>query len=86
MPEIWVGTRERAKTIWNVYVALELLQIGDEENRSLFARAIKVLLSPANDPTGCGRDFRALYEEDRAQAHEIARAAVEYLESQSSEA
>ena len=83
MPEIWVGTRERAETIWNVYVVLELLQIGDAENRSLFTRALKLLLSPANDPTSCGRAFRGLYEEDRAKAHEIAREAVAHLGDQS---
>lgn len=78
--ELW---RERAQKIWNVYSTLELLRGGDVERRSLAARAIETLLSPASDHTSCGRAFRSLYEEDRAQAREIARAALEYLESQS---
>ncbi len=78
--ELW---RERAEKIWNLFSTLELLRGGDLERQTLAARAIEALLSPASPHTNCGRAFRALYEEDRMRAGEIARAALEYLESQS---
>lgn len=78
--ELW---RERAEKIWNLYSTLELLRGGDVERQALAARAVQVLLSPASGHTSCGRAFRALYEEDRAQAGEIAQTALGYLESQS---
>ncbi len=78
--ELW---RERAEKIVALFLALETLQSGSERNRELAGRAIEVLLSSASSHANCSRAFRALYQEDRDRAEEIARAAQFYLDSQS---
>jgi hypothetical protein len=75
--------RERAEKIVAVFLALEILQSGREENRELAGRAIETLLSPSSAHVNCGRAFRALYQADRDRAEEIVRKAQSYLDTQS---
>ena len=78
--ELW---RERSEKIVFVFLALEELSKEAGSMGGLASRVVEALLSPDSPHTSCGRAFRALYEEDRIRAGEIARSALAYLESQS---
>lgn len=78
--ELW---RERAEKIVALFLALEMLDDGNESRRNLATRAVEALSSPASAHTSCGRAFRTLHGKDRNRANEIAQAAQAYLDSQS---
>jgi len=78
--ELW---RERAEKILSVFIALELMRTGEDENRDLARDTVEVLLASSRPHSNCGRSFRALYLEDRSLARRIAESAREYLASQS---
>jgi hypothetical protein len=78
--ELWRG---RARVLVMLFLALQKEHSENRAVREIAAGAARSLLSPASPHTNCARAFRALYETDPTRAEELARAAQEYLDSQS---